>query len=76
VTGARPTKWRLLYGLGVRITRKTLAYIGSYEGAVEIRLRTPRRFPVPFGLTITRPSVTVALLDPTAFIAELERRLS
>lgn len=75
VVGAERRTWRFIDGLGVRFNRETMAYIGSYEGVVRIRVREPRRFPAPFGLKISRSSVTVALLDPDDFIADLERRL-
>ena len=76
VLGAKRVRWRLISGLGVRFNRRTMAYIGSYAGAVEIRLREQRLLPAPFGLKISRASVTVALSEPDAFIAELERRLA
>jgi hypothetical protein len=76
VAGAEPTRWRFISGLGVRFNRETMAYIGSYKGAVKVRLHLPRRFPAPFGLKISRASVTVALIDPEGFVAELEHRLA
>jgi hypothetical protein len=76
ISGAERTKWRFIDGLGVRFNRETMAYVGSRDGTVKVHMRAPRRFPAPFGMQITRGSVTVALLDPDGFIAELGRRLA
>lgn len=71
IAGAEPTRWSMLGGLGVRITREVIAYVASTRGAVRVNLTRKRTFRVLLNLTVERDAVVLALKDPEGFAAAL-----
>lgn len=67
VHGASRMEWPLLYGIGVRLApRRTLGFVGSQSGVVELKLRGEHRFRVPF--PIRRERLAVSVEDPDALV--------
>jgi hypothetical protein len=68
IEAASPREWPLWLGVGWRTTfRGTVGLIGSYQGVVEVRLRSPAR---TWGL-ISYDRLAVSLEEPEQFLAEL-----
>jgi hypothetical protein len=76
VVSSEPSEWPLIYGIGVRIGRGGIAYVGSRFGVVRITLREPHRFRVFFGIRAAFRSFYVSLDDPDAFLADLRGALT
>lgn len=75
VASVEPTRWRLAYGLGMRIApKRTLGLVGSTQGAVAIELRGPRVFRVPFKMRFAR--LVVSFEEPELFVEMVRGRLS
>ena len=68
IEGAVRTRWPLWHSVGWRTNfRGLIGLIGSYQGVVEIRLRTPRRV---WGLFTLR-RLAVSLEEPQRFLDSL-----
>ena len=68
IEGAEPKRWPVWMGVGWRTDlRGTFGLIGSYQGVVEIRLRTPLRV---WGV-LNCPKLAVSLEEPDRFLEEL-----
>ena len=75
VHGARRIDWPFYYGIGVRLApRRTIGYIGSQRGVVEVRLRRARRFSVI--VPVERERVALSLQAPDAFIDALSEAIA
>ncbi len=73
IADAAPASWPVWAGIGWRIaTRKRLGLIGSLQGVVELTLRAPRRFTLPWFWPMRFQRVDVSLEDPDAFLRELQ----
>lgn len=73
VATVEATRWPMLYGLGPgRVApNQTLGVVASSQGAVNIALRRPLPFKVPFRLE--RKNLVVALDNPAGFIEAVEQ---
>jgi hypothetical protein len=75
VDGVSRRAWPLWYGLGPKLgPERGVAYVGSREGVVQIRLSQPHAMNVwgPFSRARAH-AITVSLEDPDGFIAAVDR---
>ena len=71
VASVAPHEWSLFYGIGHRLGYDGLGYVGSSEGVVPIKLKTPQSFHLFLGMKMDLANFFVSLTDPEGFMAAL-----
>lgn len=69
VDSVAPHEWSLFHGIGHRVGYDGLGYVGSTEGVVQIKLKSPQTFHLILGMKMDLGNFYVSLTDPEGFMA-------
>lgn len=64
-----PHEWSLFHGIGHRVGYDGMGYVGSTDGVVQIKLKSPQSFHLLLGMKIDLGNFYVSLTDPEGFMA-------
>lgn len=71
VADAKRRDWPWYYGIGVRVARHAVGYVGTTKNVVQVDLIEPHRFRILFGWRVKSKGVAVSFEDPEGFLDAL-----
>ncbi|MBS2040715.1 hypothetical protein JST97_37355 [bacterium] len=76
IESVEPHEWSLFHGIGHRVAYDGLAYVGSTDHVVRIKLKSPQSFHVIFGVHKDFANFYVSLEHPEDFKAAVAQATS